>query len=437
MSIVGIVVAGALATGAIYQLIKHFEPSILLHPTRCHAYQRFPREQHQYIELAGGGLLVCGLPQPDAARQCNPYLAHRHDEFWPSSPTGATSATAVKSERPIALICHGNAGTIESVDFLRQPLLDRGLEPWFLEYRTFGVNKGKRAIRNVNELVDDITSAIVALHPRKIHVLMGHSMGGGVVAQWLAQELKRFPESYWVPEQVVIANSFQSIPQVASDHLPSPLASLVPPLMSTKWKSEPGLKAYCAYHESKLQKKDAVRDFPRLLLLNAKDDQLISRKHTQTMYESLCTRYKHLIQWKELADGGHNLGWVVRLTEWMPLIYEHKMASQRNGGIPPSQPLLQSGIPYVDNALQWVMSDHKSYPQPQEHPRDAIEMPFLLSEGQGKEEGKGESGNNAADVTPATAPLTVVAAPKATAGVTAATTVPSTIAAGTAAITGV
>lgn len=289
--------------------VRKLETHLLLHPQRVGYYPTFPKDVHHYLHLPGGGVLVSGNKRP--AESMNMTLGLREMKQ--------------SEQKPIALFCHGNAGHIEGCNFLIQPLIDRGYEPWLLEYRSFGVSPIAK-IKEMDDLVEDLNEAMVALAPRTVSLLIGHSMGGGVVSQWLHRELTVYGNRAIVPDQVIIANSFRSMPRMAVDLLGQGLGSMIGSVMKTRWRSTPGLDLYCRRHS---QKNDKALDekgsfnYPRLLLINAKDDNLIPRSHSEQMYDELIQKHKGLLQWREVPSGGHNMGWVMHAEEWMPFVHTH------------------------------------------------------------------------------------------------------------------
>lgn len=125
--------------------------------------------------------------------------------------------------RAVVLFAHGNGGNItHHAEFLRDLRLRHAVAILGFDYRGYGRSGGKPSEPG---LIADARAAREWLsvrtgYPESRIVLMGHSLGGGVVTQLAAQD--------GAPALVLIS-TFTSLPDVGGEHVPwlSPRAIMV------------------------------------------------------------------------------------------------------------------------------------------------------------------------------------------------------------------
>ncbi|TQK29674.1 alpha/beta hydrolase [Arthrobacter sp. SLBN-53] len=85
----------------------------------------------------------------------------------------------------VVLICHGYAEHARRYDHVAQRFGEAGLITYALDLRGHGRSGGKRVyLKNISEYTDDfhhLVGLATAAHPELKRVVLGHSMGGGVV----------------------------------------------------------------------------------------------------------------------------------------------------------------------------------------------------------------------------------------------------------------
>ena len=83
------------------------------------------------------------------------------------------------------MLCHGYAEHARRYDHVAQRFGEAGLITYALDLRGHGRSGGKRVyLRNISEYTDDFHTLVgiaAAEHPELPRVVLGHSMGGGVV----------------------------------------------------------------------------------------------------------------------------------------------------------------------------------------------------------------------------------------------------------------
>ncbi|AHC23346.1 MULTISPECIES: alpha/beta hydrolase [Mycobacteriaceae] len=85
----------------------------------------------------------------------------------------------------VVVICHGYAEHARRYDHVAQRFGEAGLITYALDLRGHGRSGGKRVyLKNISEYTDDfhhLVGLATAAHPELKRVVLGHSMGGGVV----------------------------------------------------------------------------------------------------------------------------------------------------------------------------------------------------------------------------------------------------------------
>jgi pimeloyl-ACP methyl ester carboxylesterase len=206
-----------------------------------------------------------------------------------------------KIKKRSLLLCHGNAGT--ALDF--EPLLHKFFlffnTIYIVEYRGYGCAQPQSTV-SPDDLVQDVQQVLDMFKQKNktIQVLLGYSIGGGVIAQVLKH--MKAPEILKNIDQVIILNSFASISQLVDEHVPF-LSYPIKKLMQCRWDSASALQR-------------VLQDNPHMSLLwvYTKDDRLICSKHTKTMRRVL--RSLSNIKFVELPNGNHSAAVFMHSKMW-------------------------------------------------------------------------------------------------------------------------
>jgi alpha-beta hydrolase superfamily lysophospholipase len=108
-------------------------------------------------------------------------------DVWTPVPAGRSEATGGLDGEPtgVVLICHGYAEHARRYDHVAQRFADAGLITYALDLRGHGRSGGKRVyLKDISEYTADfhhLVGIAAAAHPGLDRVVLGHSMGGGVV----------------------------------------------------------------------------------------------------------------------------------------------------------------------------------------------------------------------------------------------------------------
>ncbi|TPG35201.1 alpha/beta hydrolase [Mycolicibacterium hodleri] len=85
----------------------------------------------------------------------------------------------------VVILCHGYAEHARRYDHVAQRFAEGGLLTYAIDLRGHGRSGGKRVyLKNISEYTDDfhhLVGIATAAHPELKRVVLGHSMGGGVV----------------------------------------------------------------------------------------------------------------------------------------------------------------------------------------------------------------------------------------------------------------
>jgi alpha-beta hydrolase superfamily lysophospholipase len=99
--------------------------------------------------------------------------------------------TPETTPRGVVLICHGYAEHAHRYDHVAERLGEAGLVVYALDLRGHGRSGGKRVwLKRLSDYTDDfatLVSIAAADHPDLKRIVLGHSMGGGVVFAYAAQ----------------------------------------------------------------------------------------------------------------------------------------------------------------------------------------------------------------------------------------------------------
>ncbi len=108
-------------------------------------------------------------------------------DVWTPSAGGseATGGSTQPEATGVVLICHGYAEHARRYDHVAQRFAEAGLITYALDLRGHGRSGGKRVyLRDISEYTQDfhhLVGLATAAHPELKRVVLGHSMGGGVV----------------------------------------------------------------------------------------------------------------------------------------------------------------------------------------------------------------------------------------------------------------
>jgi alpha-beta hydrolase superfamily lysophospholipase len=109
-----------------------------------------------------------------------------YDVWTPEGRSGATGESAQHREPVgVVILCHGYAEHARRYDHVAQRFGEAGLITYALDLRGHGRSGGKRVyLKKISEYTDDfhhLVGIATAAHPDLKRVVLGHSMGGGVV----------------------------------------------------------------------------------------------------------------------------------------------------------------------------------------------------------------------------------------------------------------
>jgi alpha-beta hydrolase superfamily lysophospholipase len=109
-----------------------------------------------------------------------------YDVWTPEGRSDATGESALHTDPTgVVILCHGYAEHARRYDHVAQRLGEAGLITYALDLRGHGRSGGKRVyLKNISEYTADfhhLVGIATAANPELRRVVLGHSMGGGVV----------------------------------------------------------------------------------------------------------------------------------------------------------------------------------------------------------------------------------------------------------------
>ena len=109
-----------------------------------------------------------------------------YDVWTPEGRSGATGESALHVDpNGVVVLCHGYAEHARRYDHVAQRFGEAGLVTYALDLRGHGRSGGKRVyLKNISDYTDDfhhLVGLATAEYPELKRVVLGHSMGGGVV----------------------------------------------------------------------------------------------------------------------------------------------------------------------------------------------------------------------------------------------------------------
>ncbi|HEY6436087.1 MAG TPA: alpha/beta fold hydrolase [Ignavibacteriaceae bacterium] len=174
---------------------------------------------------------------------------------------------------------HGNAGTVNSRQYLLDPFLAKGFRIVLVEYPGFGERLGSSTISNVKQQALIDTKLLLGLYPQAI--VMGESFGSGVAAQVTIQN----PDNI---SQVILATPWKDLPSLVHEKIPG-----------AGWVVK---ETYDSY--------EALKNVSnKVYILGAEHDELIPIHHAKKLYENLPGSHFILIE-----SAGHN-DWHQKMTK--------------------------------------------------------------------------------------------------------------------------
>jgi pimeloyl-ACP methyl ester carboxylesterase len=215
--------------------------------------------------------------------------------WWLPHPAVNGDTAATPAQRPVVLLCHGNAGNISTASVReRARWLHRlGFSLFVFDYRGYGASKGSPdesgSYRDAEAALAFLTGAKEV--PLDRVLFYGHSLGGGV-ASWLALQ---HPAAYGL----VLEGTFRSIGALAKERYP---------VFPVQW-----LLRIHYDNEDRM---------PRLLLptliLHSADDSVVPFHHGQALFDRLHTPYRRLVR----MHGNHDTGLFDSLSDVQPALEE-------------------------------------------------------------------------------------------------------------------
>jgi uncharacterized protein len=212
-----------------------------------------------------------------------------YEDVWLDAPDGERIHgwyVARAQPRGVALILHGNAGSIAlRLDWLRM-FHDIGYASFVIDYRGFGRSGGSPSEENTYE---DARLAWAHLTqergwaPADI-VLLGESLGGPIAAYLAVREQ---------PRALVLQSTFTSVPD---------LAAQIYRFLPVRWLSR--------FDYGTLRYLEAVN--APVLIAHSRADEIVPFRHGETLFEA-AREPKRFIE----LSGGHNDGFIFRRAEWV------------------------------------------------------------------------------------------------------------------------
>lgn len=229
--------------------------------------------------LTLSGWFIPALKSPSAAEPTSAAGS-------PSAPGGEAGSeertgdsNGPGEDRPVVILCHGNAGNISHrLDTMH--LFHRLGHDFFLfDYRGYGKSQGKPSEKGTYldaEAAWDYVTRERGIDPERI-VLFGRSLGGSIAA-YLAQSRS--------PRALIVESSFTSVTDMGADIYP-----FLPVRLLARFK----------YSTADYLKKVTCP----VLISHSKDDEMISVKHGRKLFEAANDPKEFL----EFA-GSHNEGFI-------------------------------------------------------------------------------------------------------------------------------
>jgi acylglycerol lipase len=219
--------------------------------------------------------------------------------------------------RGVVVLCHGYAEHARRYDHVAQRFGDAGLVVYAIDLRGHGRSGGKRVyLRDISEYTEDFHTLVgiaAAEYPELKRVVLGHSMGGGVVFAYGVEH----PDDYAAmvlsgpavdaqdgvsPVMMVLANTLgRIVPGLPVENLPADAVSRDPEVVAA-YENDPlvhhgrlpaGIaKALIAVGETMPQRAAAIT--APLLVVHGEEDKLIPVKGSRHLMECVGSKDKEL-----------------------------------------------------------------------------------------------------------------------------------------------
>jgi pimeloyl-ACP methyl ester carboxylesterase len=270
---------------ALHGCLLALEDRLLMQPDRCRDYMFYPpRPESRWHRLPSGGLVVT-LDRSNSS----------------------SSGDDESGEGREVLFCHGNKGNLDSFEGMARRLTDRGYRVRLLEYGGFGAAPFQGTPSGESVVQDTKEAWELCIRDPTRAILVGFSLGGGAATQLL----NALPESR-MPAQVVLINTFFSLPQLVREKFP--LSNLLVEIIKTRWCAAPGLARFAAHHASRRSKD---RGWARTVVVATDDDALMHPRHAHQLHAAalpLATPEAAELIW--LPSGGHGNGPAIHWPLW-------------------------------------------------------------------------------------------------------------------------
>lgn len=304
----GVIVLAAIVV-ALHACLLGLEDRLLWRPRTCRSYSHYETGPKTRWRWLPSGALVVTLEPPSATRR-------RH-------------------QREL-LFCHGRRGTLDDFEAVAKRLACHGYRVCMLEYAGFGATasrptKSTRIVRTSTATAESVMRdareawRLCIRKPRRA-ILAGFSLGGGAVAQLLACLPARR-----LPAQVVLINTFYSLPDVIRDTVPC--AGLLARFMKTRWCAQAGLTRFAAIAAARAARRP--RSWPDALIVATKDDTVIDARHARQLEACLESSPGAAVALVWLPGGGHGHGPSLHWDMWSAVLApprtnrQHQSSSSR------------------------------------------------------------------------------------------------------------
>ncbi|MDT5004529.1 MAG: hypothetical protein QOJ24_1705 [Mycobacterium sp.] len=225
--------------------------------------------------------------------------------------------------RGVVVLCHGYAEHARRYDHVAQRFGESGLAVYALDLRGHGRSGGKRVyLRNISEYTDDFHTLVgiaAAEYPELKVVVLGHSMGGGVVFAYGVEH----PDDYAAmvlsgpavdaqdgvsPVMAFVAKALgQIVPGLPVEQLPTDAVSRDPDVVAA-YNADPMVhhgklpagiaRALIGVGETMPQRAPALT--APLLVVHGEQDKLIPVQGSRHLMECVASQDKHLTVYPEL-----------------------------------------------------------------------------------------------------------------------------------------
>jgi alpha/beta superfamily hydrolase len=176
-------------------------------------------------------------------------------EVWRLRPAAPTNA------RKLALICHGNADTLELFFEYQKWLAELGYDVFSYDYRGYGYSSGFPSEKNIKADSAALLAHVVTLGPSpQVTLLLGRSLGTGVASSLAAQV---------AADKLVLISPYCSIPSVTRDRF---IFSLFARFCRTQFNTQEIL---------------AKVKFKQLVIIHGEVDKVVLPAHSRRILETL------------------------------------------------------------------------------------------------------------------------------------------------------